>query len=74
MAKYIVPSKKETIVLCYRCRTMYVPEKEKSGSWFYEDCPVCGYSANDKTDIIPLWKYNLIKFLRGGFKNDRSEE
>ena len=74
MAKYIVPSKETPIVLCYRCRTMYVPDEQKSGSWFYENCPICDYGSNDKSDTIPLWKYNLIKFFRGGFKNNRSEE
>ena len=72
MAKYIVPSKENIIVLCYKCKTMYVPEK-RNGS-YYEECPMCGCSLNDIRNTIPLWKYNLIKFFRGGFKNDKSKE
>ena len=35
----------------------------------FEDCPHCGYYGNRKAQIIPLWKYNMIKWFRGGFKN-----
>ena len=69
MAKYIVPPKHEKIIKCKKCGTMYVPEhKTKYGNTF-EDCPHCGYCCNRKAQIIPLWKYNLIKWFRGGFKD-----
>lgn len=70
MAKYVVPSPStEIIIKCYRCKTLYVPEKKQfEGSAFFEDCPVCGCSGNDYDNRISLWRYNLIKFWRGLFK------
>jgi hypothetical protein len=52
---------------------MYEPEEKKSDKWdsgrvVYEKCPVCGCESNDYSNVIPLWKYNLIKFFRGGFR------
>ena len=74
MAKYVVPPK-EIIAKCYRCGTMYVPDREKSefDKYFkdfegFEPCPVCGRKRNGFGDTIPLWRYNLIKFFRGGFR------
>ena len=58
------------IVKCRKCGTMYVPEKEKSNKFFaksfFEECPNedCCCSINDINDVIPLWKYNLIKYWR----------
>lgn len=69
MAKYIVPPKHEKIIKCKKCGTMYVPDKIDSSSTF-EDCPHCGYCCNRKAQIIPLWKYNIIKWFRGGFKSE----
>lgn len=70
MAKYIVPPK-EIIIKCYRCKTLYVPEfSEKHGTCF-EECPVCGFLLNDKDNVIPLWRYNLIKLFRGGFRKGK---
>ena len=69
MAKYVVPSRKDVIVRCCRCKTLYVPEKMAfEGSSFFEECPVCHASCNDWGDTIPLWKYNLIKLFRMGPK------
>ena len=69
MAKYVVPSKKDIIVRCHMCKTLYVPEKMSSpGSVFFEECPVCHAVYNDWTDTIPLWKYNLIKLFRTRLK------
>lgn len=75
MAKHVVPSisLEHILIKCYKCKTMYEPEEEKSEEWgsgrvVYEKCPVCGYDSNDYSNVIPLWKYNLIKYLRGGFR------
>ena len=74
MAKYVVPPrnrKDATIIKCHRCKALYVPDHKNnrvSGKWYYEPCPVCGYHKNGDAYIIPLWKYNLIKFFRGGFR------
>ena len=64
MAKYVI--KKDIIVRCRRCKTLYVPEKMKSA--FFEECPVCHAADNDWENTIPLWKYNLIKLFRMGPK------
>lgn len=75
MAKYIIPPKGETIVRCWNCGTLYVPEARLfEGSSFFEKCPCCGYSANNWKNTIPLWKYNLIKLFRKGFKSFKGEE
>jgi uncharacterized OB-fold protein len=67
MAKYVIPkpSHKTTIIKCEKCSTLYVPE---TGDVFYEKCPTCGYAYNSEFNKISLWRYNLIKWLRGGFK------
>lgn len=65
MAKFVVPSRKDVIVRCWKCKTLYVPEKmQYQGSSFFEDCPLCHSSGNDWSNTIPLWKYNLIKLFR----------
>lgn len=75
MAKYVVPPK-EIIVMCYGCRTMYVPDREKDLFTYegrfagFEPCPVCGRNCNGFDRTIPLWRYNLIKFFRGGFRKE----
>lgn len=67
MAKFVVPCRKDIIVRCHRCKTLYVPEKMSfPGSTFFEECPVCHASCNDWDTVIPLWKYNLIKLFRVG--------
>lgn len=70
MAKYIVGPKKkkdkERIVKCNNCGTMFVAEENNHG--WSENCPTCGSSIYIKWNHIPLWRYNLIKWLRGGFK------
>ena len=73
MAKHVVPSisLEHILIKCYKCKTMYEPEKSKEryfGGVVYEKCPVCGYDDNNYSNVIPLWKYNLIKYLRGGFR------
>ena len=67
MAKYVVPSRKEIIIKCDNCKTLYVPDK-KTYHVFYEKCPICGCATNSNIDRISLWHYNLIKWFRGGFK------
>lgn len=75
MADYVIPPK-TTIVECGKCKTLYVPDLTKSRLWSdkrfmaFEECPVCGHEYNKYDDVIPLWKYNLIKLFRGGFKNE----
>jgi len=69
MARYVVPPKYETIVKCRKCGTLYVPDSTHASWHTFEDCPHCGYYGNKKKDTIPLWKYNIIKWFRGGFKN-----
>ena len=74
MAKYVVPPKKlkmEVLLKCYKCGCLYAPEGKQKGYLNYtdyEDCPVCGYSHNSAEQAIPLWRYNIIKWFRGGFK------
>ena len=72
MAEHIVkPLGKETILLkCDQCKTLYEPDRnfEKNHFYTFEPCPVCGYERNDWRNVIPLWKYNLIKFFRGKMK------
>ena len=75
MAKYVVPPRKKnstTIVKCYYCGTMYVPEKREYNG-YYEKCPTCHSSTNSNTNTIPLWKYNLIKYWRGLFSREQSD-
>ena len=79
MARYVIPPKQkygDVIVKCLRCHAMYVPDFHKKSlmnATYYEPCPWCGYDHNDKGNIIPLWKYNLIKWWRGGFDKDYQE-
>lgn len=70
MADHIVPPNggKPIIVKCYRCKTLYVPnlnEHPLGAKNNFECCPICGTGANSWSNVIPLWKYNLIKFFRG---------
>ena len=74
MADYVIPPK-EVIVRCRCCKALYVPDLNMSHRYreaflHFEKCPVCGYEKNNEHDRIPLWKYNLIKLVRGGFKNE----
>ena len=71
MAKYVVPPKKVALIKCWRCKTLYAPDpKIHPGGWakYYEACPVCGTSMNTDENRISLWRYNLIKYFRGGFR------
>jgi len=76
MADYIVPPKRRKdlpILKCSKCGTLYVADFEKvmyGLNWYYEPCPICKFNQNDDMDRIPLWKYNLIKWFRGGFKKE----
>lgn len=81
MAKYVIPPKKmsrEIIIKCLKCGCLYVPEYRHKyygkDCGDYEDCPTCGYSHNSGNQRIPLWKYNLIKWLRGGFNGDKGDQ
>lgn len=73
MAKCVIPPK-TFIVKCYQCGTLYVPDMEKNdidsfcGFEGFEPCPTCGRKRNGFGDTIPLWRYNLIKLFRGGFR------
>ena len=67
MAKYVVPSSiaKNKIIKCCNCKSLYVYEKMRfPGSLFFEACPSCGCSNNTTSELIPLWKYNLIKWFK----------
>ena len=67
MASHVVLPKNKPIIKC-KCGTMYVSDK-LNGSWA-EPCPVCHCDVNHISFTkIPLWRYNLIKWFRGGFKN-----
>lgn len=77
MAKYLVPPRKLTRVVllkCFHCGGLYSPEGKSvrylCGSKNYEKCPFCGYEHNSDGQKIPLWKYNLIKWSRGGMKEE----
>ena len=68
MAEHVVkPLGKETILLkCNQCKTLYEPDSNFNSNFYtFEPCPVCKYPHNQWKDVIPLWKYNLIKFFRG---------
>ena len=75
MAEYVIPPK-AVIIRCRNCKALYVPDMEKSRRWHdggfmaFEQCPVCEFNDNRQTEIIPLWRYNLIKLFRGGFKKE----
>jgi len=65
MAKYVVPAKCKPIVKCENCGTLYVPDGMRwHGSACFEACPECGWEMNMRSDCIPLWKYNLIRWYR----------
>ena len=71
MAEHIVkPIGWETILLkCSRCKTLYEPDPEfESRFYTFEECPVCKYEHNDWSNVIPLWKYNLIRYFRRKFR------
>ena len=71
MARYIVPpnmNNRPTIVKCGTCKTMFVVEQNDQG--WSEPCPYCHSSIYIKWHRIPLWRYNLIKWFRGGFKDE----
>ena len=76
MAKYIVPKhvkKHPVLIKCYKCKSLYLPEmREKWG--YYEKCPVCGCSTNSESDAIPLWRYNLIRYWRGLFDREQTDD
>ena len=72
MASHIVfpNGDKTTIVKCKNCKAMYVPDSqipisEGYHEGYFEKCPICGYDRNDWDNTISLWKYNLIKWIRG---------
>ena len=69
MASCVIPNEKRRfpIIKCEQCKTLYVSEHNHLP--FVEDCPICGYTMNNThSNRIPLWRYNLIKWFRGGFK------
>ena len=75
MAEHVVPPKGGDVIIikCYRCKTLYVPDIGKhpfGDEQYFECCPICGASCNNYKNIIPLWKYNLIKFFRGRWKDE----
>lgn len=75
MAEHVVPPKQgdKIIIKCYRCKTLYVPDlavHPYGDKTHFECCPICGAACNDYKNIIPLWKYNLIKFFRGRWKDE----
>lgn len=80
MADYIVPplSRKDmTIIKCHRCGALYVPDGKEyyiAGKFRYEPCPICGAQCNDDKNKIPLWKYNMIKWFRGGFNGNKGNQ
>ena len=71
MAKYVVPpmGSRPVIVKCRSCKTLYVPDKMQAVKdeydVYFEPCPVCGERYNRWNCVIPLWRYNLIRWLRG---------
>ena len=74
MADHIVkPIGKETILIkCKQCKTLYSPKDGVNTDkhfYMFEKCPVCGYERNEWKQVIPLWKYNLIKAFRGMFNH-----
>lgn len=71
MAKYVVPTMgdKPVLIKCRSCKTLYAPEAMKADRDAYnvtfERCPICGEQYNKWKQVIPLWKYNLIRWCRG---------
>jgi len=80
MAKYVVPpmGNKPVIVKCRSCKTLYVPESCRASNNKYdvvfEPCPVCGENYNKRKSVIPLWKYNLIRWLRGEMTIEQADD
>ena len=71
MARYVIlrnMRNKPTIVKCDACKTMFVAEQNNHG--WSEPCPYCHSHVYINWHRIPLWKYNLIKWFRGGFKDE----
>ena len=79
MADYVIPPK-TAIVKCRDCKTLYVPNRSKDrhmvgrGFASFEKCPTCGYEDNNYRDTIPLWKYNIVKWFRGGFNGNKGDQ
>ena len=79
MADYVIPPK-AAIVKCRDCKTLYVPNRSKDRHWVgrgfssFEKCPTCGYEDNNYRNTIPLWKYNIIKWFRGGFNGNKGDQ
>ena len=78
MAKYVVPSNKKVetppiLLKCYKCKTLYSPERCDSITLYFEDCPICGFRKNTVENEISLWRYNLIKYWRGLFNRDKPD-
>ena len=75
ISNIITPKKKRLIVKCRSCKTLYVVDPESLEKQKYvEPCPVCDSMENRMSDTIPLWKFNLIKLYRGGFKENYKPE
>ena len=69
MAKYVVPPSgiKPILIKCRNCKTLYAPDgMSKHWTGKFEQCPICGDDYNGGDQVIPLWRYNLIKWFRGG--------
>lgn len=78
MAQYVVPPRKKrnVIIKCKECGTLYVPDKGNhpyGDPSNFERCPTCNYGANKKEQIIPLWRYNLIRYWRGLFNHEQTD-
>lgn len=79
MALNVVPPRhlSDVVLLkCLKCGCLYQPENKTKPKYFsdpidWEPCPHCGYDHNGTAQQIPLWKYNLIKWFRGGFKKEK---
>ena len=76
MAKFVVPphGSGQILLRCYRCHTLYAPDPNVHpyNDWKnFEPCPVCNAGCNDYHQMIPLWKYKLIRFFRGRQKGEK---
>ena len=70
MAKYVVePRSWKRIVMCGDCGCLYYPETRTRDMFAttYEACPKCGCKSNTEGNCIPLWSYNLRKYIRSWF-------
>lgn len=79
MAQYVVPPRKKKLIIvkCWKCKTLYVPDQgvhPNNDSSKYEFCPVCGTGQNDRHNVIPLWRYNLIRYWRGLFDREQTDD